>query len=148
MGIVMVSTTSQPISVGQTISFDVRVEPNGAENIAAAQLAIRFDPDVLEVVNVTHDVATLPIPIGSPAIENGDGTAFFPALTFTPLSADQAPFRFATIEFKAIGLPDGGATQVVFEVDLDRKTAVVNAMGEIVLNEAQDYSGARIEIVP
>ncbi len=53
MGIVMVSTTSQPISVGQTISFDVRVEPNGAENIAAAQLAIRFDPDVLEVVNVT-----------------------------------------------------------------------------------------------
>ncbi len=97
---------------------------------------------------VTHDVATLPIPIGSPAIENGDGTAFFPALTFTPLSADQAPFRFATIEFKAIGLPDGGATQVVFEVDLDRKTAVVNAMDEIVLNEAQDYSGARIEIVP
>ena len=136
------------VAVGGTITFDVRVGPSGEENIAAAQLAIRFDSNILEVINVTPDPATLQASLGNPVIDaaDGTGTAFFAAFTFAALSAEQGPFRLATIQFRAKG-PEGSVTQVIFQVDKDRKTAVVNDGGEIVLDETQDYTGAWIEIV-
>ena len=143
------------MAVDSTGNFDVLVSPNGVGNIAAAQFGIRFDPNALEVLSVTPNAAVLGIPLGAPDIDNVAGTAFFGAFTFPPLlPANQQPFRLAAIQFRAkadripaLSIdPPGGVTDVIFEVDLDRKTAVVDGTGDVVLEEALDYLAATITL--
>ena len=146
---VLLPTTSQAApqtgSLGSTVDFGVRANPNGIGDIVGVQFFIRFDPAVLELVSITHINTTLQSP--SPIrINDVAGTALFAAFTTTPLSPGQEAFDFATLSFMAKTTGDG--TQVIFEVGGEGKTFVTDTLGQNLLADTADFIGAWITVVP
>ncbi len=126
------------ISLGENMDFKVLLDPNGIGNLlVGAQLFMRFDPTVVEVVSVAHDSSTLSFSV-EPLVDNGAGTVQFAAFTTERLAQDQAPFTFATITFKAKA-PSEGRT-LVFEYARDgSKSSVSDTLGQELLGVTQDH---------
>ena len=148
----MVPATSQAapdtMSVGSTQEFTVVLDPNGVGDIVGVQFSVRFDPNVLEVIGVTHINTTLNTGIGS-LVNNNDGTAIFAAFTVSPLGVEQQPFQFATVTLGARAVPEGGVARVVFEFAQNgSRTSVSDTLGRELLKVSGDSTGAWIEIVP
>ena len=152
MEIAMVPPTSQTapatMSVGSTQEFTVLLDPNGVGDLVGVQFSIRFDPNALEVIGITHVNTTLDTGIGS-LVNNNDGTAKFAAFTVSPLGVEQEPFEFATVTLGAKAVPNGGIALVVFEFAQDGSgTSVSDTLGRELLKVSGDFTGAWIEIVP
>ena len=133
---------------GTNVDYNVRVDPNGVAGIAGAQLFIRVDTGDLDIVSVTA-VRTV-LDFSFPAvIKPADGTAQFAAAVLTPpegLPADQVPFDFATIRFRAKSGAAIGLTDVVFEFEAAGKTSVTDPDGGELLQQRTDFLGATIDI--
>ena len=132
------------VSVGDSIDYDIRIDPNGIGDIVAAQLFISFDAAVFDV-GVTHVPTTLESKAG-PEVDSNEGTAAFVAFTLVPLTSDQETFSFATITLTTKLVPDSGVTTVRLEfADDGTLTVVANTLGADLL-AATD--GVRIRVVP
>lgn len=80
------SPSTGTYSVGQTFTATVRVVPSG-DNVNAVEAALKFDPAVLSVVNVSKDGSVFSLWTTEPTFSNSNGTITFGGGSPTPFKS-------------------------------------------------------------
>lgn len=106
----LVNVTALPdevqVDAGENFVLTIRVEPEAGAQVSVGDVAMSFDPTMLQVVSLSLAPSSLlNFPTALPAFDNSAGTLFAGGFSFTATSSD---FDHVLITFEAIA--DGNTT--------------------------------------
>jgi hypothetical protein len=126
----LVNVVSSPDQVqaetGSTFTLTIRVEPESGAQVSVADVAMAFDPALLQVTSLALSPSSLlTFPTAMPIIDNVEGTLFIGGFSFMATSAD---FDHVVIGFEAMA---DGITSVSHVTDGVISTAMAFAGNDV-----------------